>query len=372
MSQNTFKIIGIPDYLLKSIDEIGYKSPTEIQSLVIPYLLEFNSDLVGQAQTGTGKTAAFSIPIINRVDSNNTAVQALILAPTRELCQQIQKEIFKLTKYTNGVFSTAVFGGEKIEIQLSKLSRPTQIIVATPGRLIDLLDRNAINLNQVNTVVLDEADEMLKLGFQKDVETILKRTHLNSFTWLFSATIPNNLEVIISNYLSKDAKRFQISKKNTVNLDIEHQYFICQPKIKIEYLQMFLKTQPKKNGIFFTRTKASAQFVYDKLLKNHLNVGVLHGDLMQSEREKMIRMFKKGTLQYLVCTDIAARGIDVKGLSFVLHYELPDDIENYTHRSGRTGRAGNKGISIAFIEKSETKKIFKIESLLNIKFNQIK
>lgn len=372
MSENTFKTLGVPDYLIKSIDEIGYKLPTEIQTLVIPYLLEFNTDLVGQAQTGTGKTAAFSIPIINRINANDSTIQSLILAPTRELCQQIQKEIFKLTKYTNGVFSTAVYGGEKIELQLSKLSRPTQILVATPGRLLDLIERNAVNLKTVTTVVLDEADEMLKLGFQKDVETILKKTHLNSFTWLFSATIPTSLETIISNYLSKDAKRFQISKNKTVNLDIEHQYFICQPKMKIEYLQLFLKTQPKKNGVFFTRTKASAQFVYDKLLKNHLNVGVLHGDLMQSEREKMIRMFKKGSLQYLVCTDIAARGIDIKGLSFVLHYELPDDIENYTHRSGRTGRAGNKGISIAFIEKTEIKRIYKIESLLNIKFTQIK
>lgn len=372
MSENTFKSLGIPDYLVKSINELGYNTPTEIQSLVIPYLLEFNTDLVGQAQTGTGKTAAFAIPIINRIKSSESSIQALILAPTRELCQQIQKEIFKLTKYTNGVFSTAVYGGEKIEIQLSKLSKPTQILVATPGRLLDLIERNAINLEYVNTVVLDEADEMLKLGFQKDVEFILKKTHLNSFTWLFSATIPENLELIISNYLSKDAKRIQISKKNSVNVNIEHQYFICQPKMKIEYLQLFLKTQPKKNGIFFTRTKASAQFVYDKLLKNNLNIGVLHGDLMQSEREKMIRMFKKGSLQYLVSTDIAARGIDVKGLSFVLHYELPDDIENYTHRSGRTGRAGNKGISICFIEKSELKRIFKLQSILNIKFSQIK
>lgn len=372
MSDFTFKTLGIPDYIIKSLEEIGYKQPTEIQTSVIPYLLEFNSDLIGQAHTGTGKTAAFSIPIINRVDANNATIQSLILAPTRELCQQIQKEIFKLTKHTNGVFSTAVYGGEKIEIQLSKLSRPTQILVATPGRLLDLIERNAVNLNSVTTVVLDEADEMLKLGFQKDVEKILKKTHLNSFTWLFSATIPNSLELIISNYLSKDAKRVQISNQNIVNKDIEHQFFICQPKMKIEYLQMFLKTQPKKNGVFFTRTKASAQFVFDKLSKNNLNIGVIHGDLNQSDREKMIRMFKKGSLQYLVATDIAARGIDIKGLSFVVHYELPDDIENYTHRSGRTGRAGNKGISISFIEKSEIKRIFKIESTLNIKFNQIK
>jgi ATP-dependent RNA helicase DeaD len=372
MIEQNFKSLGVPDYLLKAIEENGYTNPTDIQKEVIPYLLEFNSDVVGQAQTGTGKTAAFAIPIISRAEANNEMIQSLILAPTRELCQQIQKEIFKLTKFTTGVYSTAVFGGEKIEIQISKLSKPTQILVATPGRLLDLLEKDIINLQSVHTVVLDEADEMLKLGFQKDVEKILKMTHLNSFTWLFSATIPDSLQLIISNYLSKDAKRFQVSKKNSVNQDIEHQYFITQPKLKIEYLQMFLKTQPKKNGIFFTRTKASAQFVFDKLSKTKLNVGVLHGDLMQSDREKMIRMFKKGSLQYLVATDIAARGIDVKGLSFVLHYELPDDIENYTHRSGRTGRAGNKGISIAFIEKNELKRIFKIESLLNIKFKQIK
>ncbi len=372
MSNLTFKDLDIPDYILKAINEIGYLNPTEIQKQVIPYLSEMNSDFVGQAQTGTGKTAAFAIPIIKKSDSKIASIQSLILAPTRELCQQIQKEVFKLTKYTTGIFSTAVFGGEKIEIQISKLSKPTQILVATPGRLIDLLERNVISLDSVKTVVLDEADEMLKLGFQKDVEKILKKTHLNSFTWLFSATIPNSLELIISNYLSKDAKRVQISNQNIVNKDIEHQFFICQPKMKIEYLQMFLKTQPKKNGVFFTRTKASAQFVFDKLSKNNLNIGVIHGDLNQSDREKMIRMFKKGSLQYLVATDIAARGIDIKGLSFVVHYELPDDIENYTHRSGRTGRAGNKGISISFIEKSEIKRIFKIESTLNIKFNQIK
>lgn len=372
MTEMNFKDLGIPEYILKAINDIGYKSPSDIQQQVIPYLLNYNSDIVGQAQTGTGKTAAFAIPIISNADSKSASIQVLVLAPTRELCQQIQKEIFKLTKYTTGVFSTAVYGGEKIDLQIAKLSKPTQILVATPGRLLDLLDKNVITLEQVKTVILDEADEMLKLGFQKDVEKILKQTHLNSFTWLFSATIPNSLELIIQNYLSLDAKRFHVSTKNEVNQNIEHQFFICPPKQKVEYIQMFLKTQPKKNGIFFTRTKASAQFVYDKLSKFNLNIGVLHGDLMQSEREKVIRMFKKGSLQYIVATDIAARGIDVKGLSFVLHYELPDDIENYTHRSGRTGRAGNKGISIVFVDKSEIRRVHKIEQTLNLKFLQIK
>jgi ATP-dependent RNA helicase DeaD len=367
-----FNELGTPDYIIKALNEIQVNNPTDIQKIVLPYLNEYNSDVIARAQTGTGKTLAFSIPIVKRINAKDASIQSLILAPTRELCQQIYKEIFKITKYTTGVYTTAVYGGEKIEIQLSKLAKPTQILVATPGRLLDLLDRNAINLKSVHTVVLDEADEMLKMGFQKEVETILKKTHLNSFTWLFSATLPTSLSLIIEQYLSKDAKTFLVDTKNEVNKDIEHQYFICDPKLKIEYIQLFLKTQPKKNGIFFTRTKASAQFVYDKLSKLKLSVGVLHGDLTQKDREKVLRMLKNGSIQYLIATDIAARGIDIKGLNFVLHYELPDDLENYIHRSGRTGRAKQKGISISFIEKKEITRISKIQNILNIKFTQVK
>lgn len=224
----------------------------------------------------------------------------------------------------------------------------------------------------MNTVVLDEADEMLKMGFQKDVEKILQQTHKNSFTWLFSATIPNELELIISKYLSEDVKRIQVNKQKNMNEDVEHQYFICDPKLKVDYLAHFLKTQPNKSGIFFTRTKASAQFLTDKLAKMNFSVVAIHGDLEQRDRDKAMRMFKKGTFQFLVATDIAARGIDIDDLSFVVHYELPDDIENYTHRSGRTARAGKKGISIAFIESKEIKRIRKIEQELSIRFHQIK
>lgn len=367
-----FKELGVEDYIIKALTEINICEPTEIQEKAIPFLLNYNSDFIGQAQTGTGKTATFGIPILQKIDSQNPNVQALILAPTRELCQQISKQIFKFTKYTTGVYTQAVYGGEKIEIQLKGLSRPTQIIVATPGRLIDILERGGVSLKNVNTVVLDEADEMLKMGFKKDVEFILNKTHKNSFTWLFSATLPEELELIISNYLSEDAKRVQVSKKKNINTNIEHQYFICPPKEKFNYLVHFLKTQPKNSGIFFCKTKASTQYLYDKLLKVNPNVGLINGDLEQRERDKVMRMFKKGTFQFLIATDIAARGIDINDLSFVVHYELPDDIENYTHRSGRTARAGKKGISIAFIEKKEEKRIFKISNELDIKFHQIK
>lgn len=367
-----FKSLGVEDYIIKALSEINITNPTEIQEKAVPFLLEYNSDFIGQAQTGTGKTATFGIPIIQKMDSKNPHAQALILAPTRELCQQISKQLFKFTKYTTGIFVQAVYGGEKIDIQLKGLSRPTQIVVATPGRLIDLLDRKAISLKDVNTVVLDEADEMLKMGFQKDVETILKQTHKNSFTWLFSATIPNELELIISRYLSEDAKRIQVNKQKNMNEGIEHQYFICDPKFKVDYLAHFLKTQPGKSGIFFTRTKASAQFLSDKLAKMNFSVVAIHGDLEQRDRDKAMRMFKKGSFQFLVATDIAARGIDVDDLAFVVHYELPDDIENYTHRSGRTARAGKRGISIAFIESKEIKRIRKIEQELAIRFHQIK
>jgi ATP-dependent RNA helicase DeaD len=347
-------------------------NPTEIQEKAIPFLLEYNSDFIGQAQTGTGKTATFGIPIIQKMDAKNPTAQALILAPTRELCQQIAKQLFKFTKFTNGIYVQAIYGGEKIDIQLKALSRPTQIIVATPGRLLDILERKAVSLTNVNKVVLDEADEMLKMGFQKDVETILQQTHKNSFTWLFSATIPNELELIISKYLSEDVKRIQVNKQKNINEGVEHQYFICDPKLKVDYLAHFLKTQPNKSGIFFTRTKASAQFLTDKLAKMNFSVVAIHGDLEQRDRDKAMRMFKKGTFQFLVATDIAARGIDIDDLSFVVHYELPDDIENYTHRSGRTARAGKKGISIAFIESKEIKRIRKIEQELSIRFHQIK
>ncbi len=367
-----FKELGVETYLIKALNDINITEPTEIQQKALPFLLEYNSDFVGQAQTGTGKTATFGIPIIQKIDANSPNVQALILAPTRELCQQISKQLFKMTKYTTNVYVQAVYGGEKIDLQIRALSRPTQIIVATPGRLIDLLDRKVLDLKGVNTVVLDEADEMLKMGFQKDVETILRQTHKNSFTWLFSATIPNELELIITNYLSEDAKRIQVNKQKNMNSGIEHQYFVCDPKQKFAYLTHFLKTQPNKTGIFFCRTKASAQFISDKLKESNHSVGVIHGDLEQREREKVMRMFKKGTFAFLVATDIAARGIDIEDLSFVVHYELPDDIENYTHRSGRTARAGKKGISIAFIESKEIKRIRKIEQELGIKFYQIK
>lgn len=367
-----FKELGVETYLIKALDDINITEPTEIQEKALPFLLEYNSDFVGQAQTGTGKTATFGIPILQKIDATSPKVQALILAPTRELCQQISKQLFKMTKYTTNVYVQAVYGGEKIDLQIRALARPTQVIVATPGRLIDLLDRKVVDLKGVNTVVLDEADEMLKMGFQKDVETILRQTHKNSFTWLFSATIPNELELIITNYLSEDAKRIQVNKQKNMNTGIEHQYFVCDPKQKFGYLTHFLKTQPNKTGIFFCRTKASAQFISDKLKESKHSVGVIHGDLEQREREKVMRMFKKGTFAFLVATDIAARGIDVEDLSFVVHYELPDDIENYTHRSGRTARAGKKGISIAFIESKEIKRIRKIEQELGIKFYQIK
>ena len=367
-----FSALGIDDYLLSALNELSFTKPTEIQEKAIPFLLEYKSDFIGQAQTGTGKTITFGIPIIQHIDSQNPAAQALILAPTRELCQQINKQLFKLTKFTTNVFTKAVYGGEKIDLQIAALRRPTQIIVATPGRLIDLLEREVISLDQVKTVVLDEADEMLKMGFQKDVELILQKTHKNSFTWLFSATIPAELETIITNYLSEDAKRIQVNKQKNINLSIEHQYFICPTNQKIEYLSLFLKTQKNKSGIFFCRTKASTQFLCEKLIALKCNVSALHGDLEQRDRDKVIRMFKKGTFQYLVATDIAARGLDILDLSFVVHFELPDQLENYVHRSGRTGRAGKKGLSISFIESKEIKQIRLIERDLGIRFHEIK
>lgn len=369
---NNFKELGVEDYIIKALVENNIIEPSEIQLKTIPFLLENKSDFIGQAQTGTGKTAAFAIPILQSVEAQDATIQTLILAPTRELCQQINKQFFKLTKYTQGVFSKAVYGGEKIELQINALRKPTQIIVATPGRLIDLLERGAVSLTNVKTVVLDEADEMLKMGFQKEVDIILNKTHKQSFTWLFSATIPNELEEMIEKYLSEDVKRIQVNKIKSMNVSIEHQFFICPPKQKIEYLSFFLKTQKNKSGIFFCRTKATTQFLADKLQNLNCNVAALHGDLDQKEREKVLRMFKKGTYQFIVATDIAARGLDINDLSFVVHFELPDQLENYVHRSGRTGRAGKLGLSIAFIESKEIRLIRSLEKDLGIKFHEIK
>lgn len=367
----TFKELGISDQFIKALNEVNIIEPSEIQIKSIPFLLKNKTDFIGQAQTGTGKTAAFGLPLLEKVNGNDNNIQALILAPTRELCQQIAKQLFKFTKYSEKIFIEAVYGGEKIDIQMRNLAKPTQIVVATPGRLIDLLDRKAIDLTFVETVVLDEADEMLSMGFQQELDTILKMTNQQSFTWLFSATLPEELQRIVDKYLSVEVHRVQVDKENVVNKLIEHQYYVCDPKLKFDYIMQFLKTQPKMNGIIFCRTKAAVQNLTKQLISKNISADAIHGDLEQRDRDKVMRAFKNHKLQILVATDISARGIDVDNLAYVIHYQLPDQIEYYTHRSGRTARAGKRGISICFVSADEVRRIRMIEQQLGLKFIKI-
>lgn len=363
----SFADLGVSAIFQQALIENNILDPTEIQIKAIPFLLESGTDLIAQAQTGTGKTAAFGLPLLQKADPANRNVQALILCPTRELGQQIQKQLFKLTKYGPKVFIEAVYGGAPINDQIQALKRPTQIVVATPGRLVDLLARKAIDLSHVNTIVLDEADEMLSMGFKKELDQILSQTAGNRNTWLFSATMSAEIHNIIKTYMSADAYKIQVDKKNIVNKDIEHKFILCgSDKEKLNYLIQFLKEQDEERGIIFCNTKNGADLLSKQLFSKNISTDALHGDLGQRDRDKVMRAFKNEKLQVLIATDLAARGIDIESLSYVIHYQLPEQIEYYTHRSGRTARAGKKGFSLSLVTDKELEKLKVIESTLGI------
>ncbi len=368
----SFTEIGVSKEIDKGLKELGIINPTKIQMAAIPVLSVENIDFVGQAQTGTGKTAAFGLPLLAKVDPSKDYIQALILAPTRELGQQIAKQLFKFTKYSENVFTEAVYGGEKIDIQISRLKRPTQIVVATPGRLIDLLNRKALDISKIHTLVLDEADEMLSMGFKDDLTKILSKTKGERNVWLFSATMPKELNEIIENYVSKEALRVSVDKNDSVNSGISHHYVTGDDNNKLDTLASFLKSQGKQRGIIFTKTKAAAKILAKQLLSKNHEVGLLEGDMLQKDREKVMRAFKNKSLRLLVSTDVAARGIDVDNLAFVVHYQLPDQTEYYTHRSGRTARAGNTGISLVLVNPKEARRIWELEKDLGIKFTKVR
>ncbi|WP_299600153.1 DEAD/DEAH box helicase [uncultured Aquimarina sp.] len=367
-----FSELGVPKNLNKGLKEMGIIIPTKIQEQAIPVLINEDVDFIGKAQTGTGKTAAFGIPLLAAINPNKKEVQALILAPTRELGQQIAKQLFKFTKYTEKIYTESVYGGERIEIQISRLKRPTHIIVATPGRLIDLMERKAVDISKIKTVVLDEADEMLSMGFKKDLTTILSKTKGRRNVWLFSATMPAALNEIINSYVSRDAIRVSVDKQDAVNKGIDHHFVVGEEINKLDTLTYFLKSHKKQRGIIFTKTKAAARKLSKQLIAKNYEVGLLEGDMTQKDRDKVMRAFKKGTMELLVSTDVAARGIDVANLAFVVHYQLPDQIEYYTHRSGRTARAGKTGLSLALIVRQEIKAIRELEKKLGIRFTQIR
>ncbi len=369
---NNFTSLGIHKELVKGLKDLSIITPTEIQAEAIPILLNKRIDLVAQAQTGTGKTAAYGLPLLQKINPKNKVVQGLILAPTRELGQQIAKQLFKFTKYTDKVFTECVYGGARIDEQLRALKRPTHIIVATPGRLIDLVKRKAVDLTNVHTVILDEADEMLSMGFKKELDEILNRLSIVENKWLFSATMPPAINQIVNTHLSPDAARISIKGKSGVNKNVDHQFLICAPDEKASVLLQFLGTQRNNQGIVFCKTKEAVKSLVKILYSKKIKVDCIHGDLLQKERTKAMRNFKNNNLAVLVATDIAARGIDVQNLAYVIHYEMPSSDEYYTHRSGRTGRGGNSGVSISLVTTKEMKQIRILEKKLGVSFSQIR
>lgn len=366
----TFENIGLEQPLQQAITDMGFTQPTPIQEKSIPILLQGEKDFLGLAQTGTGKTAAFGLPLLQLIDEENRIPQALIVCPTRELCLQITNEMMLFTKYKKKITVTAVYGGTSIGMQIKDLRRGTQIVVATPGRLIDLIERKAIELQQIKYVVLDEADEMLNMGFQEDVEFILKNAVNRDSIWLFSATMPPPIRKVVKTYMQEPAE-VSVGKVNTGNKNIDHQYYMMNGNQRYEALKRLIDFNPGIYGLIFTRTKADAQDITEKLVREGYDVDALHGDLNQNQRDKVMGAFRTKALQLLIATDVAARGIDVTGITHVINYELPDDIEVYTHRSGRTGRAGNTGICMSLVSPREVSKVRAIEKIIQIPFHRL-
>ncbi len=367
-----FSNLGVRKDFVKALTEMNIVEPSAIQQKMIPALMSGQTDVVGQSQTGTGKTAAFGLPLLEKIDVSTSVIQGLILCPTRELVKQVAKQLFRFTKYSEKIFIEAVYGGEYIEKQISSLARPTHIVVATPGRLIDLVKRKAIDLSTVKTVVLDEADEMLSMGFKKELNEILRNLSKIENKWLFSATIPHGIKDIINQYMTEDVVYIKINPENLVNKNIEHQYIICKEDDKLFILQEFLKHQHKNRGVIFCKTKSATKKLVKQLISKNILADAIHGDLLQKERDKVMRAFKGKKLQILVSTDVAARGIDVVGLNYVVHYQLPESVEYFLHRSGRTARAGKDGVSLALINTKELKKIRNYERILGIGFKQVR
>jgi ATP-dependent RNA helicase DeaD len=366
-----FSELGVEQSLLNAIQELGYENPTPIQEQTIPVFLETGRDILGLAQTGTGKTAAFGLPILQLLDPSAKHIQSLVICPTRELCMQISRDLAGYSKQKPGINVVAVYGGASIEGQIRDIRRGAHIVVATPGRLMDLMKRKAININNVNFVVLDEADEMLNMGFEEDVEYILGHTPEEKRVCLFSATMPKSIRNIANRYM-KDAVEISVGKSNSGNVNITHQYATVHAKDKYAALKRFVDyNSDNLYCIIFCTTRLETQDISDKLIKDGYNADCLHGDLSQGQREKVMGRFRHHAVKILLATDVAARGIDVSGLTHVIHYHLPDDIENYTHRSGRTGRAGNLGVSFTLLNMREGGRLKDIERLSNIKFEKV-
>jgi len=367
-----FSKLGVPADLVEGLKELGIIEPTEVQAKAIPFLLKNGGDFCAQAQTGTGKTAAFGLPLLTKMDPKKPVIQGLIISPTRELAKQIGKQLFRYTKYAKQKYFIEVLaGGEPMERQISNLRRPTHIVVATPGRLIDLIGEKALDLRNVKHLVLDEADEMLSMGFKKQLMTIFGLTRGRGSTWLFSATFPDSIHTLVKGAMPGQPEILKVDKAHVVNQNIDHNYVVCGKDEKNEFLAEFLAKWSEERGLIFVRTKAGAVALGRQLGKMGFDTDVIQGDLSQRERDKVMRGFKNERTRILIATDVAARGIDVEGLTFVIHYQLPEQLEYYTHRSGRTARAGKKGSSIALIDPRERKKITRFEQELGVSFTEI-
>jgi ATP-dependent RNA helicase DeaD len=367
--QKSFEELGLDIDLLQAVVSMGFTEPTAIQAQSIPELLQGEKDFLGLAQTGTGKTAAFGLPLLQLVDPAKKFPQALIICPTRELCLQITNELDLFKQHKKGIQVTAVYGGAPISQQVRDLKKGTHIVVATPGRLIDLIERKAIELQQIKYVVLDEADEMLNMGFQDDVEFILKNAVNRDSIWLFSATMPPPIRKVVKTYMDSPVE-VSVGKVNAGNKSIDHQYYIINGNQRYESLKRLIDFNPGIYGLIFTRTKVDAQDITEKLVREGYDVDAIHGDLNQGQRDKVMAAFRSKSLQLLIATDVAARGIDVTGITHVINYELPDDMEVYTHRSGRTGRAGNTGICLSLVSQRESGKIRMIERMIQATFHR--
>ena len=365
----TFRELNLKDDILSAIEELGYEQPMPVQEKVIPFMLEQTADLVALAQTGTGKTAAFGLPVLNMIDPTRKQVQALVLSPTRELCIQIANDLKGYSKNMRGMRIVPVYGGEDVRTQLRQLDTAPQIIVATPGRLIDLIERGKIELGAIDFLVLDEADEMLNMGFKEDIETILERTPATRRTMLFSATMPKEIANIAKRYM-KNFEEITVGTKNSGAENVEHIYYVSQAKQRYLVLKRIVDLNPDIYGIVFCRTRQETKEVAEHLMRDGYNADALHGDLSQAQRDTVMQKFRIRNIQLLVATDVAARGLDVSDLTHVINYNLPDDVEIYTHRSGRTGRANKKGVAVSIIHSKERFKIKDIERMLRKTFEQ--
>lgn len=366
---NKFEQLGLNESLLLAIKDLGFENPSEVQEKAIPVLLEQNTDLVALAQTGTGKTAAFGFPLIQKIDAENKNTQALILSPTRELCLQITNEIKLYSKYIKGLHTVAVYGGASITEQAREVKRGAQIIVATPGRMQDMINRGLVNIKNIDFCILDEADEMLNMGFYEDICSILSDTPDEKNTWLFSATMPAEVARIAKQFMSSP-EEITVGHKNSGSATVSHEYYVVNVRDRYEALKRLADANPDIFSVVFCRTKRDTQAVAEKLIEDSYNAAALHGDLSQAQRDGVMKSFRGRQIQMLVATDVAARGIDVDNVTHVVNYQLPDEIETYNHRSGRTGRAGKLGTSIVIVTKSELRKIHSIERIIQQKFQE--